>query len=112
MLPVDERYPQCLLARSPEIGHRLVEARLGPILELPAKECDPLLQTLAAWLEADRSASLAAERLYCHRNTVLNRLQRISALAGRELTGRQAFVELSLALSVLELPERARSAPR
>jgi DNA-binding PucR family transcriptional regulator len=78
---------------------------LGPIVALPAKESDLLLETLTRWLEADRSAGVAAERLYCHRNTVLNRLHRISTLVGRDLTGRQAFVELSLALSALGLPE-------
>ncbi|MHA6615652.1 PucR family transcriptional regulator [Pseudonocardia sp. DLS-67] len=102
---IEDRYPEAMLLRSPELRRRLVEGWLGPVLRLPPRERDVLLETLTAWLEADRSAGVAAERLYCHRNTVLNRLQRASALVGHPLTGRQAFVELSLALSALELPD-------
>lgn len=102
---IEDRYPEAMLLRSPELRRRLVEGWLGPVLRLPPRERDVLLETLTAWLEADRSAGVAAERLYCHRNTVLNRLQRASALVGHPLTGRQAYVELSLALSALELPD-------
>jgi hypothetical protein len=84
-------------AAFPELRRRLVEDWLGPVLRLPPRERDVLLETLTAWLEADRSAGVAAERLHCHRNTVLNRLQRVAALVGREHHGRQAYVELSLA---------------
>jgi hypothetical protein len=104
LVEIEDRYPQALLLRSPELRRRIVDDWLGPVLRLPARERDVLLETLTAWLEADRSAGVAAERLYCHRNTVLNRLQRASALIGHPLTGRHAYVELSLALSALELP--------
>lgn len=104
LVRVEDRYPQALLLRSPELRRRLVDDWLGPVLRLPPRERDVLLETLTAWLEADRSAGVAAERLYCHRNTVLNRLQRAAALVGHPLTGRRAYVELSLALSALELP--------
>lgn len=104
LVRIEDRYEQSLLLVSPELSRRLVHDWLGPVLELPAKESAALLETLTHWLEADRSAGVAAERLYCHRNTVLNRLQRISTLVGRDLGGRQAFVELSLALSALGLP--------
>ncbi|MCK9929890.1 helix-turn-helix domain-containing protein [Frankia sp. Mgl5] len=102
---IDERVPESLLVRSPELCRRLVDTRLGPVLALPDKEAKPLLDTLTAWLEADRSASVAAERLICHRNTVLNRLHRVAVLTGQSLDGRRTFVELSLALSALELSE-------
>jgi hypothetical protein len=105
IVSVEDRYPEALLLRSPEITRRLVETWLGPVLRLAPRERDVLLGTLTAWLEADRSAGVAAERLYCHRNTVLNRLHRVAELTGRTLTGRQAYVELSLALSALALPD-------
>jgi hypothetical protein len=105
LVQIEDRYPEALLLRSPELRRRIVDGWLGPVLRLPARERAVLLETLTAWLEADRSAGVAAERLYCHRNTVLNRLQRASTLIGRPLTGRQAYVELSLALSALELPD-------
>lgn len=105
LVPVEDRYPESLLLRSPELRRRVVEDWLGPVLRLQARERDVLLETLTAWLEADRSAGVAAERLYCHRNTVLNRLHRASTLIRRPLTGRAAYVGLSLALSALELPD-------
>ncbi|HYH30339.1 MAG TPA: helix-turn-helix domain-containing protein, partial [Pseudonocardia sp.] len=104
LVAVEDRYPEALLLRSPELAQRIVDAWLGPVLRLAPRERDVLLETLTAWLEADRSAGVAADRLYCHRNTVLNRLHRVSTLVGRELTGRQAYVGLSLALSALALP--------
>jgi DNA-binding PucR family transcriptional regulator len=107
LVPVEDRYPESLLLRSPELARRVVDAWLAPVLLLPPRERDVLLETLTAWLEADRSAGVAAERLFCHRNTVLNRLHRISALVGRSLTGRRAYVELSLALSAVALPPGA-----
>jgi hypothetical protein len=104
VVEISDRYAEALLLRSPELRRRIVDDWLGPVLRLPPRERDVLLQTLTAWLEADRSAGVAADRLYCHRNTVLNRLHRASTLIGHPLTGRQAYVELSLALSALELP--------
>lgn len=77
---------------------------LGPVLELPPKERDILLTTLAVWLAENCSAANAAPRLHCHRNTVINRLQRITMLLGRPLEGQRSYVELSLALAALELP--------
>jgi hypothetical protein len=109
LVPIEDRYPESLLLSEPELGRRLVRTWLGPILELPARERDLLLETLAGWLDADRSAGAAATLLYCHRNTVLNRLQRISTLVGRDLSGRQAYVELSLALTAIGLPGDAFS---
>ena len=51
----------------------------------------------------DGSAANAAPRLHCHRNTVINRLQRLSALLGRPLEGQRSTLELSLALAALGL---------
>jgi hypothetical protein len=104
LVPVEERYPESLLLSSPEVGLRLVNSWLGPVLALPAPERELLLETLTAWLEADQSASIAADQLFCHRNTVLNRLRRVSELIRRDLSGRRAHVEISLALTALELP--------
>ncbi|MDH6198645.1 hypothetical protein M2272_005304 [Mycobacterium frederiksbergense] len=102
-----DRYPEALLVRSPDLAQQLVARRLGGILDRPERERDVLLQTLAVWLEEDRSAANAAVRLHCHRNTVLNRLQRVTTLVGRPLHGRADYVELSLALSALDLPTRS-----
>ncbi|MHC9294992.1 PucR family transcriptional regulator [Mycobacterium sp. LTG2003] len=107
---LDEHYPEALLVRSPDLAQRLVTRNLGGILDRPAREREVLLETLVVWLEEDRSTANAAVRLHCHRNTVLNRLHRITELVGRPLHGRAAYVELSLALSVLDLPQIGQSA--
>ena len=107
---LDEHYPEALLVRSPDLAQRLVARNLGGILDRPAREREILLETLVVWLEEDRSTANAAVRLHCHRNTVLNRLHRITELVGRPLHGRAAYVELSLALSVLDLPQIGQSA--
>ncbi|RDI64095.1 PucR family transcriptional regulator [Nocardia pseudobrasiliensis] len=103
LVSLDERYPEALLVRSPDLTDLLLTHSLGPILELPAKERDILLDTLAAWLAENCSAANAAPRLHCHRNTVINRLHRISLLLGRPLEGQRSYVELSLALAALGL---------
>ncbi|GAB2743223.1 helix-turn-helix domain-containing protein [Salinifilum aidingensis] len=100
---LDERLPQALVARSPALAERLVHRALGPLLELPEQERDVLLATLASWLAADRSAKLAATRLFCHRNTVLNRLARIESVLGRSINGVEEAVWLRLALDARRL---------
>lgn len=100
---LDDRLPQALVARSPDLADRLVDRTLGPVLELPQGERDLLLTTLATWLGTDCSAKATAGRLYCHRNTVLNRLTRLEALLGRPVHGVEHSVWLSLALQALEL---------
>ncbi|MFI6362217.1 PucR family transcriptional regulator [Nocardia sp. NPDC050630] len=105
LVALDERYPEALLVRSPDLTELLVTRTLGPVLALPVKERDTLLQTLAVWLAHNCSAANAAPRLHCHRNTVINRLQRISTLLDRPLEGQRSYLELSLALAALPLSE-------
>lgn len=108
LVSLEQRYPEALLVQSPDLAQRLLDSQLGPVLELPLKERDMLLETLTAWLEENCSTAHAAVRLHCHRNTVLNRLHRISTLIGRPLNGRAAYVSLSLALSALHLRDGLR----
>ncbi|WP_433192905.1 PucR family transcriptional regulator [Nocardia sp. CA-107356] len=103
LVSLDERYPEALLVRSPDLTEMLVSDTLGPVLDLHANERDILLQTLTIWLAQNRSAANAAPLLNCHRNTVINRLQRISTLLDRSLEGQRSYVELSLALAALRL---------
>ena len=103
LVSLDRRYPEALLVQSPDLAQRLLESQLGPVLELPKKERDMLLDTLTAWLEENCSTAHTAVRLHCHRNTVLNRLHRITTLIGQPLSGRDAYVAMSLALSALRL---------
>lgn len=103
---LDDRLPQALLAHSPELADRLIDRALGPILRQPEPERDLLLNTLRTWLWADRSAKLTASRMYCHRNTVLNRLGRVETLCGRTVNDVTDSVWLFLALQALALRGR------
>ncbi|GAA2346914.1 helix-turn-helix domain-containing protein [Saccharopolyspora halophila] len=109
LVTLEERFPEALLVQSPDLAQRLLDSQLGPVLELPVKERDMLLETLAAWLEENCSTANAAVRLHCHRNTVLNRLHRITSLIGQPLHGRTAYVSLSLALSAHRLKDGLRT---
>ncbi|MFD3427385.1 PucR family transcriptional regulator [Nocardia fluminea] len=103
LISLNDRYPEALLLRSPDLAELLVAHILGPILVLQPGDRDGLIGTLSEWLANSCSAANAAVRLHCHRNTVLNRLQRISALLDRPLEGQRTYLELSLALTALEL---------
>ena len=98
---LDDRMPEALLNRSPDLADRLVDAVLGPVLELP--DADVLIATLRTWLAEDRSPSRTAKTLYCHRNTVLNRLHRVSTVTGVVVDDAAHHLRLALALRALAL---------
>ncbi|MFD6532253.1 PucR family transcriptional regulator [Streptomyces sp. NPDC060184] len=100
---LDEHLPTALVVSSPALGTALADRVLGPLDGIDPADRDILIETLTAWLEADGSAQRAAARLYCHRNTVLNRLRRFEQLSGRCLTRPADAVEVCLALAARRL---------
>ncbi|MCA1713040.1 MAG: helix-turn-helix domain-containing protein [Actinobacteria bacterium] len=98
VVELDARLPAALLVTAPDLAARIVQRALGPVLALDPREGGALLETLAVWLDTGGSAGRTAERLFCHRNTVLNRLRRIEALTGRSIERVDDLVEWSLAL--------------
>lgn len=100
---LDARLPAALLVTAPDLARRLVARALGGVLELASEERDLLLDTLRSWLATNGSAGQTATRLYCHRNTVLNRLHRVEALTGRSAERVDDLVEWSLALLALDV---------
>lgn len=107
---LDEHLPQAMVARLPELAQRLISQALGPILAQPRQERDALVATLSVWLRSDCSAKATASRLYCHRNTVLNRLSKIETLVGFSIHGTESAVWLSLALWAWQLRDGDDSA--
>ncbi|GGL63179.1 PucR family transcriptional regulator [Streptomyces fumigatiscleroticus] len=98
-----EHLPAALVVSGPELGRALAEQVLGPLMRLEPADREVLLDTLTTWLACDGSAQRAGERLYCHRNTVLNRLRRCEQLTGRCLARPADVVEISLALTAHRL---------
>ncbi|WP_251057284.1 helix-turn-helix domain-containing protein [Streptomyces sp. ISL-94] len=94
---LDEGLPAALVAAQAELAGRLRKVVLGPVLALPAEDRRLLLTTLGTWLACRGSTTSAAQRLYCHRNTVSNRLRRLEQLTGRSLADPRHVVELTLA---------------
>lgn len=92
-----------LAAASPETATEVAGAVLGPLLDLPEQERTVLLDTLDAWYTAGGSTARAAERLHCHRNTVLYRINRVMALTGRSTADAAASAELYIALRALRI---------
>lgn len=100
---LEERLPTLMLAARPDLGRELELRVLAPVLTLDQTSRDLLLDTLAAWLAAEGSATGAAQQLYCHRNTVLNRLRRLESLTQRSLNNPKDLVEITLALEAFRL---------
>lgn len=100
---VDDRLPEALLLANPGLTERFPEMTLGALLDLPERERDPLIRTLGALLRCNGSATHAAKQLYCHRNTVLYRMQRVESLTGRALSRSRDRLLLSLGLITLHL---------
>ncbi|ROQ99564.1 PucR-like helix-turn-helix protein [Streptomyces sp. 2132.2] len=109
---LDERLPAALVASQAELAGRLRQVVLGPVLALPAEDRRVLLTTLGTWLTCQGSTTYAAQRLYCHRNTVSNRLRRLERLTGRTLSDPAHVVELALAhAAVLQRADDRVNAP-
>ncbi|MFE7623528.1 helix-turn-helix domain-containing protein [Streptomyces sp. NPDC057509] len=100
---LDQQLPAALVVSSPGLGTALAHRVLGPLDRLDPSDRDVLIDTLTAWFDCDGSAPRAGARLYCHRNTVLNRLRRFEQLTGRCLTRPSDAVEVSLALAARRL---------
>lgn len=83
---LDDQLPEALLISSPGLASRVLPAAFGSALNLPGQDRKTLLDTLEALLVCHGSATHAAQRLHCHRNTVLYRLQRIEETTGRSLS--------------------------
>lgn len=100
---LDQRLPTALVISQPELSAQLVAGVFGPLLDLDPTDRALLLETLDAWLECGGSAGRTATRLYCHRNTVFNRLRRLEQLTSRSLSRPRDMIEMTLALDAFRL---------
>lgn len=88
---------------APDAMRRIGQAVLGGVLELPPEQSTLLLHTLAVWRDNGGSATATARKLFCHPNTVRQRLRKLESCTGRSLTDPQATAELLLALQAIHL---------
>jgi len=100
---IDEHPLGALVAGAPDMAGRLARVVLAGVLELEPAERGLLLQTFEVWMAAGGSASEAGRLLYCHRNTVRNRLARLEELSGRSLADPRALAELCTAAEAVRL---------
>jgi len=78
---------------------------LGAVLDLPPEQSTLLLQTLAAGRDNGGSATATARQVFCHPNTIRQRLRKLESCTGRSLSDPRATAELFLALeATLLLP--------
>ncbi|MFE5406298.1 PucR family transcriptional regulator [Streptomyces sp. NPDC056580] len=92
-----------LAAASSDLAADLPRTVFGPLLTLPAAERDVLLDTLKTWFATGGSTTRAAEHLFCHRDTLLYRLNRITELTERRTSSADSSAELYVALQAARL---------
>jgi hypothetical protein len=100
---LNDNLPAALVLSSPELADLLRRDVLGPVLALDADEQRVLLETLQVYVESGASALRTAHRLFCHRNTVLNRLRRLESVLDRSLSAPSDLLDVVLALHTLRL---------
>jgi hypothetical protein len=100
---VDDHPLGALVTGAPDIAARVVHSVLGGVLDLDPDERSLLLETVEVWVEAGGSATEAGKRLYCHRNTVRNRLARLEELTGRSLSDPRSLAEVCTAVEAVRL---------
>src|SRR4051794_2369834 len=86
-----------LVAQDPRRMSDFVRTTLGPLAGRDAAAAR-LRETLRIYLSEGESAPRAAQRLYAHRNTVLQRVARAEELLGHSIADRR--LELALALEL------------
>jgi hypothetical protein len=94
---IDDDPVATIVASAPGISGRMVRHLLGRVVDLSADERELLLGTLRTWMDCGGNTSAAARQLYCHRNTVRNRLQRVEELSGQSLSDPRGVAGLSIA---------------
>ncbi|MFJ2578564.1 helix-turn-helix domain-containing protein [Kitasatospora aureofaciens] len=75
-----------------------VGATLGPLLDYDARRGTELVRTLRAYFDCGGSLTRAKDELHVHVNTVVQRLDRVEVLLGRDWNQPERSLELQLAL--------------
>jgi hypothetical protein len=87
-------------AAAGDVTDRMAGEVLGGLDTLADAEKHVLLETLRVWVEVGGSASKAANRLFCHANTIRGRLRRFEEKTGLRLDRPADAAALCIALEV------------
>jgi sugar diacid utilization regulator len=96
-----------LILESGDRSHlaRLAHDTLGPVIDYDRKHRTDLVKTLLAYLKEGQKPAPTARRLFIHVNTLNYRMQRIDELLGGRLSDWERWLDVQLALKILELLE-------
>ncbi|MGW4485970.1 helix-turn-helix domain-containing protein [Amycolatopsis sp. NPDC004368] len=94
-----------LLGRHADLS-AYVTATLGPVLDYDARRGTDLVGTLRAYFAAGGNLARAKDELHVHVNTVVQRLDRVSALLGEDWREPERALEIQLALRVQRLSDQ------
>jgi hypothetical protein len=100
LVVADDRLLDLVLHSDAPLAADLAARALAPLDELPDGQRARLVETLAAWLDAQGEARPAAERLHVHVQTVRYRMDQLRDLLGDALDDPARRLELQLALRV------------
>lgn len=101
LVGVFEAEPLAVAAVSaPRVMKQISHSVLAGLSELEERDREILVSTFRMWVNADGSIASAAERLYCHPNTVRHRLRRIEERTGKILSRPRDVAELCLAFEI------------
>ncbi len=78
---------------------------LRPLMEYDRERSSDLIRTLRVYFACGANASLAADRLFLHRNSMIYRLERIRELTGLDLRDNRVALALQLGLLAMEKGE-------
>jgi sugar diacid utilization regulator len=82
---------------------RVAQEALGPVIEYDHKHGTELVKTLVTYLKEGQKPAATAKRLFVHVNTLNYRLQRIEELLGGPLSDWDRWLDVQLALKILEV---------
>jgi DNA-binding PucR family transcriptional regulator len=85
---------------APAVMVKSASTTLDRFSDLSEAERDALFETFRVWQDNDASINVTAERLFCHPNTVRQRLRRIEKHTGRSLSRPRDIAELCLMFEV------------
>lgn len=105
----DEYLPYTVLFGPDARGlHTFVNDTIGPIIGWDSDRRTDLLETLRCFVRCNASPTRTARELHLHTNTVLQRLERISALLGAGWREPEALFRISIAVRMHALTARDR----